>query len=231
KEVSELFLPKNTLVTYTEGRKVGRSDMTQDMKFYTDRSPILPDKFPVIILINKQTASSSEIVTGALQYWQHALVVGEETYGKGSVQTIIPLVRPEGSALRLTTALYYTPAGVTIDGEGIKPDVEVAMAEKQQLALLKQMFESMKDDIKKINAQNHGSVSGDKVEETTVEDLQLKRAGELLTEEPQFDRLLAKYHKDTSETQVAASPDKVLPQGRDAQREDVDAAAPSEPLP
>jgi len=222
KEVSELFLPKNTLVTYTEGRKVGRSDMTEDMKFYTDRAPILPRNFPLIVLINKNTASSAEIVTGALQYWKNALVVGEETYGKGSVQTIIPLVRPEGSALRLTTALYYTPAGVTIDGTGIKPDVQMAMEEKQQFALLKQMFESVKDDAKKINEQNHGSVSGDKVEESTVEDLQLKRAVELLIEEPQFDRLLTKYHKDTSETQVAASPDKVLPQGRDAQKDDSD---------
>ena len=222
KEVAELFLPKNTLVTYTEGRKIGQSDMGQDMKFYTDRSPILPDKFPIVILINKATASSSEIVTGALQYWQHALVVGEETYGKGSVQTIIPLVRPEGSALRLTTALYYTPAGVTIDGEGIKPDVEVLMEEKQQLVLLKQMFESVKDDAKKINEQNHGAVSGNAADDKTIEDVQLKRAVELLMEEPQFDRLLAKYHKDTSETQVAASPDKVLPQGRDAQKDDSD---------
>lgn len=222
KEVSELFLPKNTLVTYTQGRKVGRTNMTEDMKFYTDRAPVVPRNFPVIVLINTNTASSSEIVTGALQYWQHALVVGEKTYGKGSVQTIIPLVRPEGSALRLTTALYYTPAGVTIDGAGIKPDVEAPMTEKEQVALLKQMFDSVKDDANKINEQNHGTVSGDPSEEKTVEDIQLKRAVELLTEEPSFERLLAKYHKDTAETQVAASPDKVLPQGRDAQKDDSD---------
>lgn len=220
KEVSELFLPKNTLVVYTEGRKPGSSGVAQDMKFYTDRAPVLPENFPVVLLTNKNTASSSEIVTGALQYWKHALVVGEQTYGKGSVQTIIPLVRPQGSALRLTTALYYTPAGVTIDGVGIKPDVEVPMDEKQQLALLKQMIDSFRDDPENIDHQNHGSVSGNKIGEDTVEDVQLKRAVELLTENPQFDRLLAKYHKDVSETQVAASPDKVLPQGRDAQREE-----------
>jgi len=219
KEVCELFLPKNTLVTYTEGRKVGANSMTQDMKFYTDRAPVLPKNFPVIILTNKNTASSSEIVTGALQYWKQALVVGEETYGKGSVQTIIPLVRPEGSALRLTTALYYTPAGVTIDGAGIKPDVEVLMDEKEQLALLKQMVDSFKNDPEKTDRQNHGSVSGNKVEEDTIEDVQLKKAVELLIEQPQFDKLIAEYHRDVSETQVAASPDQVLPQGRDAQRE------------
>jgi hypothetical protein len=97
------------------------------------------------------------------------------------------------------------------------------MEEKQQLALLNQMFESVKKDVTKINEQNHGAVSGGATDEKTVEDLQLKRAVELLVEEPQFDRLLAKYHKDTSETQVAASPDKVLPQGRDAQKDDSDA--------
>jgi len=214
KDVCELFLAKNTLVTYTKGRKGARNGTTDDMKLFTDRKPELPIEFPMIILVNEQTASSSEIVTGALQFWSRALVVGQRTYGKGSVQTITPLDNPPGSALRLTTALYYTPAEVTIDNAGILPDVEVPMSPKEQVALFKQMYDSYKDDVSKINDQNHGSVTGAEPKEELVEDLQLKRAVEILMEDPVFDNLMAKYHKDTHETQVAASPDKILQQGR-----------------
>jgi carboxyl-terminal processing protease len=83
-----------------------------------DREP-----FPLIVLINEGSASASEIVAGALKDQNRALVVGTKSFGKGSVQTIIPLA--DGSALRLTTALYYTPSGVTIHEKGINPDIEV----------------------------------------------------------------------------------------------------------
>jgi carboxyl-terminal processing protease len=171
------------------------------------------------ILTNDQTASSAEIVTGALQFWKRAIVAGEKTYGKGSVQTIIPLQRPVGSALRLTTALYYTPAEVTIDSAGIRPDVEVAMTKKQQVALLKQMYESIKDDSKLLNQQNHGAVTGNEAAEASVEDIQLKRAVDVLQEDPVFANLIAKYHKDIHETQVAASPGEVLKEGPVAEDE------------
>lgn len=217
KQVSELFLPKNTLVTYTCGRKNSGS-ATEDMKLYTERASKLPEKMPMVILTNEDTASSSEIVTGALQFWSRAIVVGQKTYGKGSVQTIIPLARPAGSALRLTTALYYTPAEVTIDGEGIKPDVEVLMTREQQRALWKQMIESSKGETTNGNEQNHGTVTGNEATAETVEDVQLKRAVEILQENPVFDNLVAKYHKDTHETQVAAPPDQVLKQGPEVER-------------
>ena len=215
KDVSELFLPKNTLVVYTQGRKTAKTSATENMKLYTERAPVLPEGFPMVVLANDQSASAAEIVTGALQFWKRAIVVGEKTYGKGSVQTIIPLEHPEGAALRLTTALYYTPAEVTIDGAGIKPDVEVPMNRKQQLALVNQMYESIKSDSRKLNQQNHGSATGDTVTAETIEDLQLKRACEILLEDPIFENLVTKYHKDTHETQVAAPPDKVL-SGHDA---------------
>ena len=215
KDVSEIFLPKNTLVVYTQGRKTSKTSVTEDMKLYTERAPVLPEGFPMVVLANDQSASAAEIVTAALQFWKRAIVVGEKTYGKGSVQTIIPLEHPEGAALRLTTALYYTPAEVTIDGAGIKPDIEVPMGRKQQLALVSQMYESIKSDSRKLNQQNHGSSTGDAVTAETVEDLQLKRACEILLEDPVFENLLKKYHKDTHETQVAAPPDKVL-RGQDA---------------
>ncbi len=77
----------------------------------------------MVVLINEGSASASEIVAGALKDQKRALIVGTKSFGKGSVQTIIPL--EDGSALRLTTALYYTPSGITINEKGIVPDVVV----------------------------------------------------------------------------------------------------------
>ena len=219
-EMSELFLPENTLVTYIEGRRDASGKLTEDNKFFTSKAPVLPEDFPLVILVNEQTASSAEIVTGALQFWQRAIIVGENTYGKGSVQTIIPLSRPRNSALRLTTALYFTPAEVTIHNRGIKPDVEVPMDVKQERALGQQMYASYENDPGMTDSQNHGGVTGNEVTEDTVEDAQLKRAVEILTEDPVFENLVTKYHKDTWETQVAAMDD--------AEREDLENGGPGE---
>ena len=171
KEVCELFLPKNSLVTYTKARaNVDGEPSKDDMELHTEGRPVLPLEFSVIVLVNDQTASSSEIVTGALQYHKRALVVGEKTFGKGSVQTIIPLTRPEGTALRLTTALYYTPADVTIDHQGILPDIEVAMSLEQERALGMQMYKSYQYDPVKRNEQNHGTATGNTQEEDLPEE-------------------------------------------------------------
>ncbi len=212
-EVSDLFLPKNMLVTYTEGRPDKQGRPTENMKLYTEKQPIVPEGFPLIVLVNEQTASSAEIVIGALQYWSRAIILGQNTYGKGSVQTIIPLSRPRNSALRLTTALYYTPAHITIHNQGIKPDVEVEMDLKHQADLWQQMYDSYKDDPSLINEQNHGTVTGNETTEETVEDLQLQKAAEILRQTTVFDQLIEKYHKDTSITQVAAGESKPVKAG------------------
>ncbi|MBN2311130.1 MAG: S41 family peptidase [Candidatus Hydrogenedentes bacterium] len=204
-EVCSLFLPRNTLVTYTKARDLSSGDLTEDMRLFTDREPVLAPSVPIILLVNEHTASSSEIVTGALQFWRRAIVVGTKTYGKGSVQTLIELHRPAGAALRLTTGLYYTPADVTIDNEGIKPDVEAPMALEQWARLLQQMRDSYVDDPAMQNQQNHGAATGNEKTSTTIDDVQLMRAIEILNEDQLFENLLEKYHKDTSETQVAAA--------------------------
>lgn len=205
KEVCQLFLPKNSLVVYTKGRaKTDGSANGDDMKLYTEKDPVLPEGFPVIIMVNDQTASSSEIVTGAMQFYKHALILGEKSFGKGSVQTIIPLQKPENTALRLTTALYYTPADVTIDHQGILPDVPLEMNLDQEKALAEQMYKSYESDPSKINEQNHGSVTGAEKKDGLAEDLQLTKAVEVLKEDAVWDNLIKKYHKDVHETQVAA---------------------------
>lgn len=233
-ETCELFLPKGKLVTYTRGRKSKDGSASRDdLQLFTEKNPILPPEMPLIVLANENSASSSEIVTGALQFYQRAIVLGEKTFGKGSVQTIIPLTRPEQTALRLTTALYYTPAEVTIDGEGIQPDVHVPMTLEQQRSLGEQMYESYKDDPGMVDEQNHGTVTGAEENDDLVEDVQLKRAVEILLEDSVFDNLLKKYHRDVSETQVAKSDhvsEEVAPSDKTSD-ETAEASPEEEPVP
>jgi len=219
-DVCSLFLESNTLVTYTKERDLETGELKEDMMLYTKGGPAEPMSFPLIVLVNQFTASSSEIVTGALQFYKRALIIGQRTFGKGSVQTIIPLRRPVGSALRLTTALYYTPAEVTIHKQGILPDVDVEMAEGHQRKLLDQMRESfIEDPSLRRGGQNHGSVTGNAATEESVEDTQLVRAVEILKEDPVFENLVEKYHRDTKETQVAAAEDKKAEEKAPAQGE------------
>jgi carboxyl-terminal processing protease len=112
--VSDLFL-ESGMIVYTEGRIEA-----QRQKYFAQKDGTWMD-FPIVVLVNGGSASASEIVAGALQDHKRAVVLGTKTFGKGSVQTILPL--DDSSALRLTTARYFTPGGRSIQATGIVPDI------------------------------------------------------------------------------------------------------------
>jgi len=117
-QVSDLFLKKGQLIVYTEGRA-----KNQNLRFVDEQDN--PENFPMVVVVNGGSASASEIVAGALQDHQRAVLVGTPTFGKGTVQTVIPL--NDGSGLRLTTARYFTPKRRAIDGVGMTPDIVVEL--------------------------------------------------------------------------------------------------------
>ncbi len=118
-DVSGKFLPKDSLVVYLQGRQ------KKDRKDFLTTNPDAPRTYPIVVLVNTGSASASEIVSGALQDSKRALIIGTQTFGKGSVQTVFPL--EGGGGLRLTTAKYYTPGGRSIQNVGITPDIEVKL--------------------------------------------------------------------------------------------------------
>jgi carboxyl-terminal processing protease len=130
-EVCERFLPRGELVVTTEGRNAAQSSTRRAM----GRGDQLTG-LPMVVLVNMGSASASEIVAGCLQDHKRAIVVGERTFGKGSVQSILPLT--DGSALRLTTAKYYTPSHKVIHEQGISPDIEVAITDEEERDIILQ---------------------------------------------------------------------------------------------
>jgi carboxyl-terminal processing protease len=126
-EVSAGFLDKEKVVVSVKG-KAGILK-----EFQTENDQFLIPNLPMVVLINEGSASASEIVAGALQDHKRAVIMGSKSFGKGSVQTVIPLENNQG-AIKMTTALYYTPSGRSIQAMGIEPDIELSQAsiEKQK---------------------------------------------------------------------------------------------------
>jgi carboxyl-terminal processing protease len=181
--VSDTFLERGEVVS-TRGRD------PQNVNRYEARSGDSIDGKPLIVMINGGSASASEIVAGALQDHHRATVLGTRSFGKGSVQTIIPLGEEIGS-LRLTTALYYTPAGKSIQGKGIVPDIKVEQPLPEQLkdADVTRGESDLKGHIKGKLETDEGSGSNAYVPPDPKDDVQIAAALKLLrgeTKDPAF---------------------------------------------
>jgi carboxyl-terminal processing protease len=134
---------------------------------------------PIVVLVNLGSASAAEIVTGCLQDLHRAVILGEKTFGKGSVQTIFPL--DDGSALKLTIAKYYTPSHKVIHQHGITPDILVPLSDTDEAALL----------LKRSPGGLDGMTAGTRVRVDEIQDEQLDRAEDLLKGLLLYDQLTA----------------------------------------
>ncbi|MBI5233370.1 MAG: S41 family peptidase [Deltaproteobacteria bacterium] len=189
-EVSDRFI-ESGLIVYTKGRASG-----QNMEFNAKKAGTQPD-YPIIVLVNGGSASASEIVAGALQDHNRAVILGTRTFGKGSVQTIIPLT--DGSAVRLTTSKYYTPLGISIQAKGIEPDIVVS-EEKTEHIKEKDLAGHLKGESEKSEDKTEDKVEKDEVKEKVKvqaetkdgEDIQLKRALDYLKSWDIFKKTLKK---------------------------------------
>lgn len=169
--VSDLFLNQGEIVST-------RSKNPEDTVKYTATEGDIANDLPIVVLVNDGSASASEIVAGALQDHKRAIILGEKTFGKGSVQTVIPL--GDHGAMRLTTARYYTPSGRSIQATGIVPDVEVKPAKIEEIDNGTSFSEAEFGNALKNDAQNISQKKVASKDDSLKKDYQLSRAVDLV---------------------------------------------------
>ncbi|HAJ56903.1 MAG TPA: peptidase S41 [Candidatus Omnitrophica bacterium] len=188
-EVAERFLPKGALIVSIKGR-----DPKQDAEYKADsRSPEVD--MPIVLLVNEGSASGSEIVAGAFKDNRRAIILGQKTFGKGSVQTVLPL--RDGSALKLTSSRYYTPKGESIHDKGVVPDIVVAQAGfideklKDDKSAMTEELDKIFEDVDKEKPKEEAVL-----QEMYAKDPQLARAVDLI----KSIRIYKGLHPQTSST-------------------------------
>lgn len=183
-EVSDLFLEKGEIVS-TRSR-----NENDTVKFMATEGDIAKD-IPIVVMVNEGSASASEILAGALQDHHRAIVLGQKSFGKGSVQTVIPL--GDYGAMRITTARYYTPSGRSIQAKGIEPDVEVkpAKVEEFESYALNISEAELNNALKNDNADENKTENKKQKSKEDLADYQLVRALDLV-------KALALYSKTTN---------------------------------
>jgi carboxyl-terminal processing protease len=182
--VADTFID-NGIIVYIQGKdKANRKD------FFAAKNAN-EIAVPLVVLINAGSASASEIVAGALQDHKRALIVGERSFGKGSVQTIVPMA--DGSAIKLTTALYYTPNGRSIQAKGIEPDLKIPFVAppKDEDAAMRERFTLREKDLSRHlengdKSKKNKDLDAEKAKERLERDNQLRMALELVKSLPKL---------------------------------------------
>jgi len=174
-DVASQFLAQGKLVVFIKDKKGDKIE-------YKSTKYTVNQDLPMVAIVNQGSASAAEIVAGALKDWNRAVVIGTQTFGKGSVQSVIPL--SDGGALRLTTARYYTPKGISIQTTGIAPDIvvkpEVKEGEKARPVIREKDLEGHLKNVMEEEASDEGSEEMIPVEIDEQDDVQLQRAIDLL---------------------------------------------------